>query len=579
MKKNLLKFTKNYPFTIRCVLLGIIIAIVILNIEYLLTVIQRLLNFLNFTYSSPHNLTFSLGEAVAALGLIFAVIGLFDKKKDLTLKIKSGLISKLWYIFAILGLISVLIASWLENLEGLNLFYLNSLLWEQIGFIFFIISPFSLWLESNKIQRLFNSKNSERFYHRLLTTVSTGKMEDIEIVVSLVKVNLDELTTAIKNIEIYSYDREIPYSLKYCTYAQELLNVILSDEKVADHIVTSRIDFLFSFLNHMKNKGLSRYTIGRGFDKLMMQLFENPESYLYKQLKYDGLSSYAPIYKTIFGDLYFIKKFSVLKIWNSGIRKNTKHDEEYAQVFVKAIEESIKSCKFQDQSACDEIAFVLHQLVDFTQNILWDHQRKSKAFNQGFWSIERFFGHTFPDLYKKAIEDKTINDYELQVNKGDKYRQSLTASYSLALVELLGEISRADNKEIERHHAMGATHNVLSIIDTGTTFNNLRECILENMWEQISDNVIHGHFPATLRIYISLMYWNSGHLPEWFMTERDKLIKYLYTELAPRIERKELMANYKDTKEKELLPAEIIYDTSLHKYFVIHHNGSKTELI
>lgn len=74
------------------------------------------------------------------------------------------------------------------------------------------------------------------------------------------------------------------------------------------------------------------------------------------------------------------------------------------------------------------------------------------------------------------------------------------------------------------------------------------------------------------------MYWKGSSLPDWRKRERKRLINYLNQELRPRILRDELMANYEDKKEKELLPDNIVFDRNSKKFFIVERDGSKTEL-
>ena len=571
---------KEYPISFVCFVTGTFILLWFVTQPYLVDFPNWINVYLIKIYNVPenHNINFSLGEAISALGLIFAVMQLLDKRRKLTLKIRGGLASNLWGIFVVFGLFSVLMASLTsQNNNSFSLFN-SSLFWEQIGFFSFVLSPFSLWWTANDYVHLFKPNTAKRFYHLILQTVSTGRLDDLEIVTTLLLANLDELTDAINLIETLPPNDSLPKKNVYCGYAQELLNAVLSDKQIADYIVTSRIDFLFTFLGLIKKKRLSRRTIGTGFNKLMAELFENPESYLYKQLSYDGLSLYAPIYETIFGDTFFINEFIVLKMWSWGLTDINKNTEKRVSVFLKAMEEALKASKFQDTDACQEIAFMLHQLVEYAQSLMWQSQKNSNELNPAVGKIEYFFGNTFLEKYKSASENGTVSDYELKAGKGDMYHQSLTASYSLALVELVGEMTRTDNREFERDRAMNATRQIISISNIDSAFDNIHKCVLDNMWEKIKENVEGGWFPATLRIYIELMEWTDKNLSQQYYDERTKLINYLYKEVAPRIIKNETMANRKDKKEDELLPNNITFDRNNGTFFVTYTDGVKKEL-
>lgn len=86
-------------------------------------------------------------------------------------------------------------------------------------------------------------------------------------------------------------------------------------------------------------------------------------------------------------------------------------------------------------------------------------------------------------------------------------------------------------------------------------------------------------FSCNVKVFIQLIYWKNGNLPAWYLEERDKLIKYLYRELAPRIVKGELMANYKDKKEIELLPDNIIFDGESNKFLIVDFDGTKSDIL
>lgn len=571
MKNFIERLLRDYPIT-SCSILIILISFFFVQIRSIYSVALKGTNILLEWFDKfPINtgeINFSLGEAVAALGLIFTVLQLLNKRREIVLNIKGGFAKKIWWVFVVLGLISILLSV---------LFQSKSLLLEIVGFLFFVLSPFVLWIAANTTT-FFGRGNAKRFYHILLRTASTGKQEDLEIVITLLLRNLDKLTEAVRQTDSLVRDREVPAEKLHCVYAQELLNTVLSDKQMADYIVTTRIDFLFSFLDMVKEKRLSRDTLGTAVEKLIDRLFENTESFLFKQLTWDGFSLYAPVYDTIFGDLYFINGFSVLKVWAHNIRGLNDYTEKKIAVFLKALEKSVEASKFQDYSACQEIAYMLHELVDCTRSLTWGRKKEPELWEPAIGKIEFFFGHTFPNAYRDALTNNTVSEYELKAEKGETYRQSLTATYAKTLVEFLGQLALIDDPVLERDRAMSATREILSITDNENTFVNIRECFFGFMWDQIEDNTKRGHFPPTLRIHIELFSWKGKNIASWYLEERKKLIKYLYQELSPRILKSEKMANYKDLKEKELLPEYVTYNKRNKSYFITQFNGSKIKL-
>lgn len=525
--------------------------------------------------SMPWQINLSLGEAVAAFGIIFAVYQLRSPTWRISLRIKEGYLSSLVWILSGIGLFFVFLASLTPRATSLTESFPYPIFWEHLGFLFLVSAPVSLLMIASQTKGLFNPARAKKFYHVLLQSASTGYQEDLESSITVIHKNLETLIDAIKLIENQEPDRD-----SYQLYAQDLLELLFSEKPIADYIVTYRIGFLFALLHQIKDKQLSQITIGMGFQKIVRCLFENPNSYLYKQLDYQGLTLYAPIYDVLFGNTYFIEEFSVLSMWDEyGISEEIRSSPQYAQTYLHAVEKAIDANKFQNAVASQRIASTLiYRLCDYAQHITSPlRTRERSQYSTILMYIEIFFGRDFPLAYKKYADENVVSIFEKDSKKDSTLRQSLTATYAEALVKFLGIISSIDDRKLERDYALSATRELLPIHDDGGIFDNIRKCFFEYLWEEIENNVKHGYFPAVLRIYIQMMYWNDNSMPHWRKIERKRLIEYLYKELRPRIKKGELMANYKDKKEYELLPSEVVFDQKRNKFYIIHRNGTRVE--
>ncbi|MCL5675549.1 MAG: hypothetical protein M1120_00280 [Patescibacteria group bacterium] len=529
-------------------------------------------------HSTP--IFFSLGEGVATLGLVFAALQLADPVWKITLLIKEWYWRYMVWILSSIALVAVFIASFVNQLPNIPPPFSYPIFWEQIGFVAFAFAPLSFVYAGTRVVGLFNKKRAERFYHVMLQRASTGVQKDIEVTTSIVWRNLDKITDAIKELE--DTNIKTVEDNDYRRYAASLLDLLLSEKSVADYIVTYRIGFLIALIKLIKGKSLSQRSIGMGFQKLVRRLFENPDSYSYKQLDSQGLTLYAPIYEVLFGDLYFVEEFSVLGMWSSyssGATEQILMSEDYIDVFLEALTTAIEANKFQDNPASWKIANSLYDLNNYGQRLVW--QRKAypeEITNKLMSAIETFYGMTFPRLYLEAVQNNTVSDFEKKAKKGQRYReQSLTASYADAMVEFLGHIANMNDRKMERHYTMHVLDEILPISNGTDEFENIRICFFEYLWEEIEKNVAHGWFPAILRVYIAEMYWDAPTMPEWRKKERKHLIDYLYKELKPRILKDELMANYIDKKESELLPQEMSFDRKTGKFFIEYNDKTKKE--
>lgn len=326
----------------------------------------------------------------------------------------------------------------------------------------------------------------------------------------------------------------------------------------------------------------SEYAIGMGFDKLVECLFNNPESYFYKQLSHDGISLYASIYDLLFSDFYILTTFNPLGQWNSfGAPEEIISDKRYIDTYLKALNKAIDLGKFREGYLNSRIGYSLHKIPDYLRSIGWlkgeELGTRDSNLHDIFISLHSFFGRDFPLAYKKYFENGLMSDFEKEVKKGDKYRQCLTAEFCEASVDLLGEFTRIDRKGLDSIYAHMLDEYILPIHQNEVLFGNLRNCYLEYAWDQIKDNVVFGHYPTFIRLHIIEMKWNNPSMPEWRKRERAKLIKYLNEELNPRLIKKDTMANFKDLKEEALLPDNLIFDSKKKKFYWVDRDGSQEE--
>jgi len=528
----------------------------------------------------PRNapINFTLGEAVATLGLIFAVIQLTDLSWKVTLNIKEWYLRNMIWFFSGIALASIFFASVIPQLPPMPAPYGYPVFWEQIGFIAFIIAPLFHYFIAKHRKNMFNKSRAKRFYDYIIQVASSGLAKEIEVAVGIVWESLDKITEAISFLEhnADNIDRD-----HYSRYGSSLLNILLSEKSVADYIVTSRIGFLFKLMANIKEKGLTKRSVGMGFQRLVRRLFENPDSYLFKQLDYQGITRYAPLYDIIFGDTYFLQNFSVLAMWNSyssAITDPIRLSDDYIQVFLKSLGTAIKANKFGD-GLTEEITHALYNLDDFAQSLSWNADKPQKEASERLLGhIGAFYGLKFLELYREAYTNETISEREKKSEKVGFYKNSITATYAEVLVKFLGHLASMDDRSMERMKAMNATDILLPTSNDEGIFDNIRTCFFQYMWEEIDNNVKRGYFPAVLRIYIELIYLNFPTLPAWYKAEREKLIEYLNQELKPRLLQDEYMANQEDKKETELLPDNIIFDRDSQKFYIINRDGTKNEL-
>ena len=524
-------------------------------------------------YISGQPVSFSLGEAIAAVGLIFAVYQLKKISWELRLEMR-GWLGDLFGFLGFLGVISILASVFVANMPmglipepfSLPLFY------EVLGFIFFLLSPFFLFWIGYKRRNFFNVFNAKRFYDVIHHNIVRTEPERLEAVVDIILENLPRL---VGTLSLYqkpkTWKEKITAQLRLAydkilgikrvnekkDYASAVFNIILCEKRVADYIVAQRMDFvgrLFFCLKH------NEYTIGfvqGGVGKIFQRLLQNENSILYNQLHdYDGLSYSANLFKFIFEDYELIKTH---KPFHIGIQPHTAgiYGSLPVQVFLKAFESSLKSYLSVKRTCIDNYALI--RAFDTLENYfegLCLSLNSTLDFNEvrsDIQSISHFYGSTFPTLFQEARQKNLLYEFDSRMTRFDD-PESLTEAYTRALYRFIRNISFFQPKKEQECSVSFYVERAWEAIE-GNDFKDVRENLLKLVWEQITEaNVSKGNFPPVLRTYLLILPWGDTNArTDWMGVDKKRMAGLLGT-LKPSFLKKAKMVDRTTLMEDILLP-------------------------
>lgn len=538
---------------------------------------------------------FSLGEAVGAFGLIFAVYQLKNPSWDIVLKIREKWQSNLFWYLGIAGLVSIGLSAlvtqipfaWLIHPFDIPLFY------EFAGFLFFIAAPSSLFILGRKRAGLFTEKRAERFYSILLGEIARPNAEGIEACINIIGSNLFEITKAVSSVPrrmtsnaTENDEEHIPTQEElFAGYADAILTVILSDERVARYIATGRLDFLLHLVYCLKENNISESQTRLGVERIFEALFKERRSHLYNQLDFRGLTLSTNIFDVIFADPYMMTRFSP---FNGGIGWDSfsSKDETYINVYLKALEHAVRGfwknkCEY---GMVNEINKAFRQLNDYCQWLSISARDKSKR-NESMRrlsTIGMFLGHTYVWVYRDALEKNLISDYEKASTKTDSYSQSVNAAYAECLYHYLEALSSitAENGDAEdaiRLHAITSTTELIGVTcHPNDDLESIRKVLINLIWEKISGDMMsneQGYYPMVLRVYISLVGLKVGQDDTVAALERVRLIDFLNNKIKPKILSSELMKDNKTPFEKVALPSNVALNRTTGKFEYMMSGG------
>jgi hypothetical protein len=553
--------------------------------------------YLKFGISFPHytlpveaNPYFSLGDAVAALALVFAVTQLADDSWGMTLRIKGKIKSNAVWFLLTLGLATTLVSALLPQPSTTNIYvYENPLFWQIIAFLSFASAPFVLRHIGTHRKRLFNKSTARRYRQVLLAAYSTGDDKQIKAATDIILASLDSVVDSIKEkpfkitlqMRLLSQINKNKLGTKFVQwlnkrqamrmskelekedtspsqYAYSLFDTALTDKIVSNYIATKRIDFIWNFTKTIVNKRLDGRSLRGGFNSIVSQLFTDSNSYLYRQSEYQGTGRFAPVNNLIFGSKYLAQSFEPIRAW-SHVRTGTDiKSEDCVEVFLRALESTIKNDAFNNWQVGESVGLAMYELVEYAGKLVYSSDDSLNEHHMALWRIQQFFDRGFLDLYSKALKAGKVSDIEKSAPKGEKYRQqSLTATYAECYVDFLSELSRNQKHDMSLHGLV-----VLSLDELleNASYNSIRDTFNEYAWEAIEHSVGQGFYPTFVSVYIRIMYFKGSRDGAWTKLERAKLMKYVNGELKKKIKARTMMNNERDYMEDFLLPYEMKYD-------------------
>ncbi len=575
----------------------LLLLIIIVAVDVYLVFLKFNLKLPHYTLPVVSNSYFTLGDAVAALALVFAVTQLANDSWGLTLRIKGKLKSNIVWILLGLGLATSLTSALLSqpSSTAINV-YKNPLFWQIIAFLCFASAPFVLRRIGTNRRRLFNKSTAARYYQVLLAAYSTGDNKQIKAATDIILESLDSVAECIKpgrfkvtlRMRFLSVINKNKLGQKYVLwlnkrrfakeerkrkdrksatpeqYAYRLFDTALTDTAVSSYIATKRIDFIWNFTRSITGKRLAGRPLSRGFNSIVSQLFTNENSYLYRQSKYKGTGQFAPVNDLIFGSKYLAQNFEPIRTWREGRSGTNVKPEDYVEVFLRALESSIKNDAFNDGRVAASVGFIMYELAEYTRTLLYSSEDALNEHHMAFWRIEQFFSSTFLELYSEAIKNNKVSDNEKAATKGTRYQQkSLTANYAECFVDFLGELTRSPKDGMSMHQLVVFA---LDNLYEKEEYKAIRDVFAEYAWEAIDKSVKQGFYPAFIKVYIRLGYFMNRSKNAWIKQERAKLMKLVEGDLKTKIKAKTKMNNKRDYMEDYLLPSELKYNKKKDKF-------------
>jgi hypothetical protein len=492
---------------------------------------------------------FNLGDLVTVIALLVAVYQLRNFRWDIGLKINRW---AKWLIQGLIGLGSVLIiASYiLPQLPLDSGAYAYQGLFQFCGFLMLISSVVIYWWAGN-YKTLFR-KNPSAYVDQLYIRLAQGNPEDLDDIVQTINQDLHDIFRALDG-EISSEAEEA---------AARLFILVFSDNHIVEFLALKRLDFLCRLLYGMQKSG--RTDLGRFPESMINALLSDSRSHFFTLRDGQGVYHGFNLYGLLFGESYFHNEHRLL---NEVFRRRKNVDlASLADVQIKILETSCRAILVGNVhfDTIGTVFFHLSGIHSYIIGLCRDLNRElsfeeREAIENVLGKYNFFFGHSFYDMYKKCLDEKTLSTTESEARidetkiatHGRIYAKNLLGQFGISILDYWEALSYVSDRDIVGWHrlpALFAGHQIL-IMD-GVGIPKLNEVFLKVFMQRTRDNVENGHYPALTRIAL-ILFGQAGLGDQAGI--RKPYLEYLYKELVPRIQRTQTMSNQNDLMEEALV--------------------------
>lgn len=547
--------------------------------------------------SSPQNVYFDIGSAVAALGFTLAIQQILKPIYEFRFRTYGV---RFWYLIiaVFIGVVCVLIASILPSLPvSKDKFFSYPIVWEFFaGFIIFfvyaiaasmILVPVRIWD--------FNLITFVRSAATFLTKANTDEKilfvsdlsENIEKLFKYAQVHniverkssrieFERLRNEGKNLEIrgrapicpfvkFRYRRELELS----NYANSFLQ-ILADSDFCKILVKECPWHIAGILNTIEEKKLYTEGAKNFIQELAKQAIINDESMMAREMSYDGFGAAPVLSNSLFASPHILRMYRPL---NKFIFLNDSYLTEGFVSRLSAASEKMLSTALLHHGFWETgyMYDVKSAYESISQHIGWGKKEENdsrKFDSQSHIGISK--------LYKMILESL---EQEKRENVGLLFKKSEEHSNHSNLVELVAEITFDSLENISNgftdfhgrfwFHSIEVYHDIYSPIRNNPLgLNPLQQHLAIKLIDKLKDNM-DGYYPSLSKVLIAII---GPYKKEKFEegTAGALLQDAVYNEL------KRLSDLYKKSPDKieSFLPSNVKYDPNRNT--LVHEGRNKS---
>ncbi|MGF6774893.1 hypothetical protein [Paraburkholderia sp. GAS334] len=468
----------------------------------------------------PNNAYLTLGDALAALGLVIAFLQLGTPTVRLRNRIRAQMIKLAFALFLLVFAFTgyaALIPSLYSLPPSSPLGY--PVVWELAGalsgLIAFVIVAYSYFWPTK-----FSRRNAQGFAQAGMYTLAAGDTDALRALSVEIASNAGRLVQA-ASVGLMKLHQKKPL-LEHEKVAYQLLQM-LSDRRFCRVVVESSPGTLVAIVEELKGRHADRDVAKSLLRELSASAVLSDNSFLEKEEKYAGLGHYGMYTRAIYGDYHFSgNRFELFDGWKSYRTEDVTggSTERYCRAFKSMLEGYFEYKDFYNYPSALVHAF--KNLVEVFRTQMWELQGvpDDSAYRTQAYKIASVIADTYGEAHDLIVK----NQAALPTDYGDEDKKhptlgdiSIYAVYAKAFFELV------EGAAVDRGHDEALRLMLLDIFErvAGTLGNGgpaageINRRVKALLVEKLKRNMVDGYYPFVSRPLCYLVgVWDASEVPD-----------------------------------------------------------------
>ncbi|MEX3941599.1 hypothetical protein AB4Y44_18985 [Paraburkholderia sp. BR10937] len=486
----------------------------------------------------PNNSYLTLGDALAALGLVIAFLQLGTPAVRLRNRIRARVIRWAFALFVLVFAFTgyaALIPSLYTTPPNSPLGY--PVLWELAGalsgLVAFVTVAYSYFQPTT-----FSRRNAREFAQACHYTLAAGDTDALRALSVEIGRNIGRLVEAASAGVAATQLKTQP--LEYQKVAFQLLQM-LSDRRFCKVVVESSPGTFVALVEELKTRNGSGNVAKSFLRELSANAFLSDGSFLAKEEEYAGLGHYGMYTRSIYGDYGFaVQRIELFDGWKSYKAEAVTQGstERYCRAFKAMLESYFQQKDFHSYPHSLHHAF--ENLWEVFRSQMWELSGvpEDSAYRTPAYKVASVVAHTYAQVYDLIVKNRDAlpTDYEDAYHPvfGDP---SVYEVFSKAVFELV------EGAAAERGHDDAVRLMLFEVFERvwgrfgRVAIADIQDRVRKLLVDKMRENMVDGLYPFVSRPLCYLVgIWNSKDVPDsdprmGFMTRpfHDALRSYFWS--------------------------------------------------